>query len=57
MSDVIEYERPSGTKITLKNTEAMADYAKQAGWKVVKAKKPKKAANNDNSTPDSKRGG
>jgi hypothetical protein len=57
MSDVIEYERPSGSKITLKNTEAMAKYAEQSGWKVVKAKKPKKVAKNDYSITDSERGG
>ncbi len=57
MSDSIEWTRPSGSKITLKNTESLTKYAEQSGWKVVKAKKPKKAAKNDNSITDSERGG
>ena len=33
MSNDIEWLRPSGSKITLKNTENLNNYAKQAGWK------------------------
>jgi len=35
MSEFIEWVRPSGLPITLKNTENLTNYAEQAGWKPV----------------------
>ena len=35
MSDDVEWLRPSGLTITLRNTENLKNYAKQAGWKLA----------------------
>ena len=35
MSEFIEWVRATGLSITLKNTENLNNYAKQAGWKLA----------------------
>lgn len=35
MSELIEWMRPSGLSIKLKNTENLNNYAKQAGWEIA----------------------
>ena len=35
MSKFIDWVRPSGLPITLKNTENLTNYAEQAGWKLA----------------------